>query len=236
MLVFVTGSDTGVGKTVVSMAWTHYLHHAGRKVAALKPISSGGRADARLLWEAAGRSLPLDVVNPWWFRPAIAPTAAAQKSGTTLPLARVVDHVRRVAAQFDILLIEGAGGLLSPLGSDFDNLDLLQALRAKAVVVIPNRLGAVNQLRLVKNALDQAGVRAVQYVLVNQPHRSSAVRTHSCLLARYLSDERLYIFPFLRSGLNLASALPPMVRRVLQRLSETTGVMPLQSNRLQPMS
>src|SRR5262245_58040989 len=126
---FVTGTDTGVGKTVLAGLLAARLRRDGMPVAALKPISSGGRADARLLLAASDGTLTLDEINPWHFRAPLAPALAARREQRRVRLRQVLAQVRRMQERFPVLLVEGAGGLLSPLGEDFDSRDLIQALR-----------------------------------------------------------------------------------------------------------
>src|SRR6266545_3823577 len=114
-ILFITGTDTGVGKTGFAVLVTRHLREGGFHVAALKPICSGGRADARLLRDAAGNVLSLDEVNPWHFRLPLSPLLAARKEKKRVRLHEVVAHIRRVAKRFDVIVVEGAGGLLSPL-------------------------------------------------------------------------------------------------------------------------
>lgn len=183
-VLFVTGTDTGVGKTVLTAWLTRYLRAHGTDAVALKPLCSGGRADARELHAANSGVLMLDEVNPWHFRAPLAPVLAARKQGQGVKLGEVVAQVRAAARRFECVLVEGAGGLLSPLGKGFDNRDLLLALRARPVVVVPNRLGAVNQARLVLGALPRwARLRAV-IVLVDQRTEDAAARTNAALLAQ----------------------------------------------------
>ena len=129
-MFFITGTDTGAGKTVLTALLARFLRERGVNVAALKPVCSGGRDDARALQAALGGALSLDEINPWHFRPPIAPVLAARRERKRVTLADVLAHVRAMQKRFDVVLIEGAGGLLSPLGENFDSRDLLTALRA----------------------------------------------------------------------------------------------------------
>lgn len=207
--IFVTGTDTGVGKTVLAALLTRRLRERGVRVVAFKPVCSGGREDARALRAAAGKILSLDEVNPWHFRAAIAPVLAARKEGKRVHLHEVVAHIRRVANPFEVVIVEGAGGLLSPLGEDFDSRDLLVALRATPVVVCPNRLGAVNQVRLTVSALPPAAARNACIVLVNSARPDAASRTNVELLKEFVDRNRLYRLPWFggkRRRLKLAAA------------------------------
>ena len=150
---FITGTGTGVGKTVLTALLAQFLRERGVKVAALKPVCSGGREDAVMLCNALGGALTLDEINPWHFRAAIAPSLAAKLEKKSVKLAPVLAHIRATQKKFDVTLVEGAGGLLSPLGENFDSRDLMAALRATPIIVAQNKLGAVNHLLLTLEAL-----------------------------------------------------------------------------------
>lgn len=196
-ILFVTGTNTGVGKTVFAALAAILLRQHGRRVVALKPICSGGRDDARLLHAAAGKVLPLDQVNPWHFRAALAPVLAARKEKQHVRLRQVVAHIRRVAKQCEVVIVEGAGGLLSPMGEGFDSRDLIAALSATPIVVCPNKLGAVNQVRLVLAALPRATAQRARVVLVNPAKADAASRTNLELLEEFVDRRNLRVIPWL---------------------------------------
>jgi dethiobiotin synthetase len=196
-IYFITGTDTGVGKTVFAATAAILLRQHGRRVAALKPICSGGRADARLLHAAAGKVLPLAEVNPWHFRAALAPVLAARQEKKRVRLRAVASHIRRVGKRFEVVIVEGAGGLLSPLGENFDSRDLILALNATPIIVCPNKLGAVNQVRLVLEALPAGIARQARVVLVNPPKPDAASRTNLELLREFVEGDHLRVMPWL---------------------------------------
>jgi dethiobiotin synthetase len=195
-ILFITGTDTGVGKTVFAALSTVYLRQNGFRVAALKPLCSGGRDDARVLHAAAGKVLSLDEVNPWYFRAPLAPVLAARKEQRRVRLREVVTHIRRVAKRFEVVVVEGAGGLLSPLGEGFDSRDLIKALDATPIIVCANKLGAVNQVRLVLEALSPAAKRLARVVLVNPKQPDAASRTNLKLLKEFVEPSRLRTIPW----------------------------------------
>lgn len=223
-ILFITGTDTGVGKTVFATVLTRHLHARGLRVAALKPICSGGRDDARWLHEAAGRILPLDSVNPWYFRAPLAPLLAARKERKKLSLNEVVAHVRSVRKEFETVVVEGAGGLLSPLGERFDSRDLITALQATPIVVCPNRLGAVNQILLTLEALPKAAASRTQIVLMNPPREDRAARTNFKLLAEFVSRGQIHALDWLgRNPFSVATGKRPAVCKTLGRLVSATA-------------
>ena len=198
LILFITGTDTGVGKTVFAALLTQHLRARGVCVAALKPICSGSRGDARALRAAAGKVLSLDEVNPWHFRAALSPLLAARKEKKRVRLREVVACIRGVAKRFDVVVVEGAGGLLSPLGEDFDSRDLILALAATPIIVCPNKLGAVNQVRLVVSALPRATARQARVILVNPARPDAASRSNLKLLKQFVDPNRPRVMPWLR--------------------------------------
>src|SRR4051794_15428905 len=103
---FIIGTDTGVGKTVFAGLLTQRLRERGIRVAALKPICSGGRNDAKVLRQAAGKILRLDEVNPWHFRAPLAPLLAARIENKSVKLADVVSHIQKMSKQFETTIVE----------------------------------------------------------------------------------------------------------------------------------
>jgi dethiobiotin synthetase len=197
-ILFITGTDTGVGKTVLAAQITRHLRAQGVRVAALKPICSGDRNDARALQKAAGQVLSLNEVNPWYFRSPLAPLLAARKERKRVRRREVVAHIRWVGKRFDVVVVEGAGGLLSPLGEGFDSRDLIVALCAKPIVVCPNRLGAVNQALLVLEALPRGLAKYTTVMLVSPRKLDAASRANPKLLAERLGAQRVRVLPWLR--------------------------------------
>jgi len=193
--LFITGTDTGVGKTVLTAGLTRHLRERGVQAAALKPVCSGGRGDARGLRAAMKGALALDEINPWHFRAAIAPLLAARAENRRVKLSQVLAHARTMQKRFDVLLIEGAGGLLSPLGEQFDSLDLIKALRATPIIVAPNRLGVINHVLLTLAALPKTGRARAQVVLVSQPNPDASAKNNAKLLAG-LTGTAIFTLPW----------------------------------------
>jgi dethiobiotin synthetase len=217
--IFITGTDTGVGKTILTAALTRHLLARGVKVMAMKPICSGGRGDARALRAALEGATTLDEVNPWHFRAALAPVLAARAEGRVVRLAEVTTRVRAAAAHCEVLLVEGAGGVLSPLGKGFDSRDLIMVLRARVIVVAANRLGAVGLARLAVATLPPSAARDVRVVLMQPARPDGASRSNPKLLAEFLGADAVVVFPHLRAGeLTGRHPLQPATMTVLNQL------------------
>jgi dethiobiotin synthetase len=196
-ILFITGTDTGVGKTTFAATLAALLRQNRVNVAALKPVCSGGRDDARVLERLAGAGLKLAEVNPWHFRAAIAPVLAARRERKRVLRRHVLAHIQRMARRFEVLVVEGAGGLLSPIGEDFDSRDLIVALNALPIIVCPNKLGAVNQVLLVLEALPRKFAARAKVVLIAQSKRDRASRTNKSLLAERIGQHRIILMPWL---------------------------------------
>ena len=197
-VVFITGSDTSVGKTVLAVLLTRHLRRRGEAVRAVKPFCSGGLDDVRALQAAQEGALDREAICPWVFRRPLTPLLAARCEGRRVEMAAVVRFLRQAASGHGTLLVEGAGGLLSPLGEGFSALDLIRSLRATPVVVCPNRLGALNQARLVLAALPGAIAARARCVLVEPPCRDAASRTNPALLGECIGADRVIVLPRFR--------------------------------------
>jgi dethiobiotin synthetase len=215
-IIFITGTDTGAGKTVLTALLAGQLRCQNISVAALKPLCSGGRDDARIIFEALGGAQTLAEINPWHFRAAVAPVLAARRENKSVRLAAVARHIRAVQKSFAITLVEGAGGLMSPLGENFDSRDLIFELRAMPVIVAQNRLGAVNQVRLTLAALPETFRKPARVVLMSPEKADAASRSNAALLAEFFPAGKIFTLPWLGKKFSLDAALKrPVVRRTL---------------------
>lgn len=211
-IIFITGTDTGVGKTVLTALLTQFLRERGVNAVALKPIGSGGRADAQKIREAMGGALALDEINPWHFRAPVAPLLAARRENQQVSLSSVLAHLRAMQKRFDTILVEGAGGLLSPLGENFNSLDLMTALRARPVIVALNRLGVVNHALLTLAVLPKSSRAKAQVVLV-APSQPDASTPSNALLLAELSGVEVFKLP--RLGRTLSASQNPAAQKTL---------------------
>jgi dethiobiotin synthetase len=171
--LFVTGTDTGVGKTRVACALAHALSLRGVRVRARKPVESGvdarhGPLDAQALREAAGAHEPIDRVCPLRLRAPLSPERAARLEGLRLELDDLVAAVRADADERGFVLAEGAGGFLSPIARDALNADLARALALPVLIVAADRLGTLNHTLLTVEAVRVRGL-AVAGVVLNAP-------------------------------------------------------------------
>jgi dethiobiotin synthetase len=167
--IFITGTDTAVGKTLVTAALARSLKELGFDVGVMKPVETGvvkGRAsDAGRLTRAAQVSDSPDLVRPYAFRLPVAPLDAARAERRTIKVATIMRAYRQLQAQYDLLLIEGVGGVHVPITPKLDVLDLIEKLKAPVLVVGRVGLGGVNHAMLTLNALRERKVPILALVL-----------------------------------------------------------------------
>ena len=181
--LFVTGTDTGAGKSVVAAAVCAALAAGGHRVAAFKPVvtgldepaGGGWPADHELLARVAnGGQAPAEVA-PRRFGPAVSPHLAAELAGETLTLAELEPAARAAAARADLLVAEGVGGLLVPLAADGSVRDLAVALGLPLVVAARPGLGTINHTLLTLEAARAAGLPVAAVVLTPWPEEPSVM-------------------------------------------------------------
>jgi dethiobiotin synthetase len=168
--IFVTGTDTGVGKTIVAAALLRGLKSAGGRAVGMKPVAAGldeGEtvpADSRMLIVAGNVDAPIGDVTPYAFAPPIAPELAARAVGVTIDLDVVAAAYSRLAAIADAVVVEGAGGVLVPLGRATDMLDLPARLHLPVLLVVGIRLGCLNHALLSALAIRARGLTLAGWV------------------------------------------------------------------------
>jgi len=200
-VIFITGTDTGVGKTVLTAFWVRYLHECSHNAIAIKPISTGDRTDAQLLLRAQSETLSLDTINPYHFPLPAAPLLAAQKAGSTIRVKRVLDHIRRLRTKFEVVLVEGVGGLLVPITHTLTVRDVIRRLKCHVVIVAPNKLGVINHALLTVEALQKARPLTTTVVLMDPPVQDPVTIHNPMLLQKLLRRIPVLQMPYLGSDL-----------------------------------
>jgi len=174
--VFITGTDTGVGKTIVTAGLISLFIDEGLDVGVMKPIETGclrrnGRLvprDATLLKEVSGSKDDLSLINPYQFSKPLAPLIASEIDHKEIELEKISSAYRRLKKNHDLIFVEGAGGLLVPLTRRSTNLDLIRKLDLPLIIVVGSRLGAVNHTLLTINWAKENGVKVIG-ILINHP-------------------------------------------------------------------
>ena len=212
MSIFITGTDTGVGKTRVAAMLVRALRAAGVDAVGFKPICCGGRGDAELLAEASDGAVALNDVNPVWLRPPVAPYAAAMIEGRMVDLALVREKFAQLRAAHAAVIVVGAGGWLVPVTRDFSMADLAAEFALPVLVVAANRLGVINHTLLTLAAIRTSGLECAGVVL-NHPHAPQpddpAVVTNAGVLGELLAALPGGPVPLLGEIEFSAEVLPP---------------------------
>lgn len=189
--IFVTGTDTGVGKTVVAVALLRALAASGKRAAGMKPVSAGidagasVNADVAALMHAGNVDMSVADCNPFAFAPAIAPHLAAADAGVAIDLAVIAAAYERLAERSDVVVVEGAGGARVPLDAQHDMLDIALRLRLPVLLVVGMRLGCLNHALLSADAIRARGLRLSGWVAnCIDPQMRAAAANVSDLAAR----------------------------------------------------
>ncbi len=203
--VFVTGTDTGVGKTVVTCALASFSALRKKlKVGVMKPLEAGClpcckdllSRDALMLKEASGSSNELSLINPYCFESPLAPETASELEHVDVDLELLDRSYDQLKAGHQILFIEGAGGVLVPIARNFFYLDLMKRWGTRALIVARLALGTINHTLLTCACLKRAGVSIAGVILNDSEGKEDlATKTNPEVLARYLDVPLLGVFP-----------------------------------------
>ncbi len=164
MNFFITGTDTGVGKTYITKLLVESLRAEGKNAVGFKPISCGDRDDAAILAAASG-NLPLDEVNPLHFSSGVAPYVAALLENKTINPAEILASYQTISGKHDPVIVEGAGGWEVPITETYFVSDLAKDLNLPVILVAANRLGALNHILLTLAAIEAKGLKCAGIIL-----------------------------------------------------------------------
>ena len=205
--IFVTGTDTEVGKTVIAAALAAALRSRGIDVGVMKPAESGCQTKNGVLHPLDGAYLksiaetpePLEEIVPCRLHLPLAPAIAAREEGVDVDLDHIVRAFHRLCQNHDLMIVEGAGGLLVPLTEKFFMIDLAFQLSLPLLIVAPNILGVINHLLLSVEVLRSRGADVLG-VILNSPHprNHEAADTNPDFLRSALPVPFLGVFPFLK--------------------------------------
>ncbi len=203
-ITFITGTDTGVGKTVFTAHAVFGLIASGCNAFVAKPFCSGWREDVETLFRAQQGLLSREQINPFFFSQPVAPLVAARLERKRVKLSAVTSYLRQLGRGCEHLLVEGAGGLLVPLGEGYNAIGLMKRLNCRAIVVSQNRLGTINHTLLTVDRLHQSGIKCAGVVLMEPRRGDLSSASNYAVLKEFLGKVPLVSFPWL--GRNPASA------------------------------
>jgi dethiobiotin synthetase len=227
--LFITGTDTGVGKTLATTALLRAMATLELRVVGMKPIAAGAERvdsewineDVALLVQASNVPAPRELVNPYLFREPLAPHIAADRKGVHIEIPLVVDRYRQLAGLADWVLVEGVGGFRVPLDDRKDTADLAAALALPVLMVVGMRLGCLNHALLTAEAIERRGLRLAGWIASRIDPEMAAFDENLAGLERRLAAPCLAVFPWLEADRpQRASRLLPS-RRLERWLAET---------------
>jgi len=203
--IFITGTDTGVGKTFVAEGIIRALRDDGCSVCPMKPVETGCGArlvpkDAMRLIRASGVEEPVDVINPYRFRLPTAPAVAAEIEGVRIRRERVLSLYRGLLRRYDLVLVEGAGGIMVPVYKDYLFVDLIKDLDVPVIIVTRPGLGTINHT-LMTIEVARAHSINVYGVIINYSEdirRDTTVKTNPEVIKRLGKTRLIGIVPYLR--------------------------------------
>jgi dethiobiotin synthetase len=214
--IFVTATDTGIGKTVVSAALIVALNRCGIKTGAMKPVETGcirkgntlEPADGKFLKQIAGMDDPIDSITPLRFESPVAPYVASKREGIPVELDRIFDSFNQLSAKYDFMVVEGIGGVLVPItvrktgkgSKTYFVIDMIKELKLPAIVVAAPVLGTINHTLLTVSQLLNEGIDVAGVVInCNAPGSGSpAENTNAKALTELCPVPIIGIIPCLR--------------------------------------
>lgn len=169
MNYFVTGTDTGVGKTLISCALLYGFAAQGKSVVGMKPVAAGCDADelnedVKLLRAASNILASLGQINPYSFQHPVAPHIAARTAGVNINFDRILESYKELTSQAEVVIVEGAGGFQIPLNNTQDSADLVAALALPVILVVGMRLGCLNHALLTMRAIQDCELECAGWV------------------------------------------------------------------------
>ena len=227
--VFITGTDTAVGKTAIAAGLVRGLVRQGLRVAVMKPVASGSEftseglrnADALQLMQVANVTAPYETVNPYCFEPPVAPHIAAKEAGILMDTALLRDRFNCLAAASDYVVIEGVGGWLAPLNEAQTVADLVRALGVPVVMVVGLRLGCLNHALLTRESIESHGTRLAGWVGNGIDPAMARRAENLATLEKRLGRPPLAVVPFM-AGEPAALELGDAAMRLRRRLQGST--------------
>jgi dethiobiotin synthetase len=208
--LFVTGTDTGVGKTFTITQLLRLLRAEGRSCAGFKPICCGDRRDAELLLAASSSGLAIDEINPLWLKTPAAPFTASQIEKASIDIQGLLAAFHALEGRVECVLVEGVGGWLVPIQADYFVSDLAADLGLPVLVVARNRLGCLNHSMLTVQSIVDAGLKCAGVSLNDPPEQTDVATSSNAWVLEKILD-----VPLLTGLSEIMPELPADWRRII---------------------
>ncbi len=199
--IFIAGTDTGVGKTIIAGGLASALRMKGIGVGVMKPVSCGGLDDIQFLSKCAGIQEPLELINPVQLQHPVSPNIAAALENKKIDLKKIESSFKALRKRYDFLIIEGCGGLLVPLTDHFLVIDLIPIFGSSVILVSRSGLGAINHSLLSLEALRRRRIEPLGVIFnrLNGGDVSIPEKTNPEVVSRIGKTRSLGVFPYMRS-------------------------------------
>jgi dethiobiotin synthetase len=189
--LFITGTDTGVGKTHTAIQLLRLLRASGTRCAGMKPICCGDRRDAEFLLAAGSEGLKIEEINPVWLKTPAAPLVGSLTEGVNIDIERILAAFRALQNRVEHVLVEGVGGWLVPIRRDYFMSDLAVEMALPVLVVAQNRLGCLNHTALTLRSIAAHRLPCVAVVLNGRPNPSDIAAVTNLDILRKIIDSPL---------------------------------------------
>lgn len=209
--IFITGTDTGVGKTVVTAALASCLQNNGYRVGVLKPVQTGtrlpGMTDIQFVYKTLQKPYRLDDVCFYRMPEPLSPMTASELANTQIDVGYITESFRRFSVQFDVVIVEGAGGILVPIKQDYFMLDLAAELGLSTIIVSRPGLGTINHTLLTAKAVMDSDTDLLGFVISSFPRDpDTAEKTNPEIIESIGKFDLLGVIPFLQ-GLSVEQGI-----------------------------
>ena len=192
MSLFITGTDTGVGKTHTAVQLLRLLRASGVPCVGMKPICCGDRRDAEFLLAAGSEGLTIEEINPVWLKAPVAPLVGSLMEGWDIDIERILTAFRALQNRVEHVIVEGVGGWLVPIRSDYFMSDLAAEMSLPVLVVAQNQLGCLNHTVLTVRSIAEHGLRCSGVVLNGVPEASDIASMTNLDILKKIVDVPLF--------------------------------------------
>ena len=223
-ILFITGTGTGVGKTVLTALLLRHLRREGHDALAMKPFCSGSRDDARLLQRLQKKDLTLAETNPFFYKQPLAPWVAAKEGhGARISLRQALARIRRLEKRCKILLVEGSGGVLAPLGGHYSAAEIISRFGCETVIVAPNSLGTINHTLLTAKYLQSIGAKGIRIVMMPGKKPDLSSRSNINAISTLLPGIAVFSLPRLGREASKLRGVKKNAKKVKKTLAQVLG-------------